>query len=288
MQLLRLLPRFLHRHKCVEILCKLGLQKKILPIKFNKGAKAIVDLCDPEPRNVFFKREFEPYFFHVAKSFLPKDGIFFDLGTNVGFCTFGLCVDRPNAIYHLFEANPKLINLLNQSIELHPKQNFSLNHSCVSNIKGKTHFKIESKQSGQSHVSTHKGLGIQVSNLKLDDYCAELSICNIEFAKIDLEGHELPALEGWRNCLSAHRVKAIYIEIIPENQARYGRPTHAPLSYLESLGYKLYLCKKEDFGFFGETPYEFRSRNGVLLLSHFRAEEYLKEFATDVLALPLC
>ena len=112
MQLLHWLPRFFHRHKSIDFLCKAGLQEKISEINFNNGSRAIVDLSDPEPRNVFIKREFEPDFFHVAKSFLRKDGTFFDLGANVGFCTFGLCFDRPKASYHLFEANAKLITLL--------------------------------------------------------------------------------------------------------------------------------------------------------------------------------
>ena len=285
MRLLHLLPRFLHRHKCIEVLCKLGLQKKIQQIKFNNTAKTIIDLTDPEPRNVFIKQEFDPSFFHLAKSIFPYGGSFFDLGANVGFCTFGICVDRPNSFYHLFEANPQLIDLLKQSIELHPNQNFVLNHSCVTNSKGQTRFKIELNQSGQSHVSTQNGPGIEVSNIRLDDYCIDMGIDYVDFAKIDLEGHELPALQGWRNYLSAHSVKALYIEIIPENQARYGIPTNAPLSYLESFGYELYLCKKEDFGSFGSPPFNTKDLDGAIKLSRFRAKEFPQEFATDALVL---
>ena len=63
----------------------------------------------------------------------------------------------------------------------------------------------------------------------------------IDFAKIDLEGHEIPALKGWRQSLGKQNPKALYIEIIPENQARYGYETNAPLAFLESLGYQLFL-----------------------------------------------
>ena len=194
MQLLHLLPRFLRRHKCIEILCKLGLQERTLEINFNNGSKAVVDLADPEPRNVFIKSEFETHFFDIAKAFLPADGIFFDLGSNIGFCTFGLCFDRPEASYHLFEANPQLIGLLKRSIELHPLQKFVLNHACISDRVGTTRFQLEPNQSGQSHVSTQDDSGLVVSNLTLDDYCEAQLANSVDFAKIDLEGHELPAL----------------------------------------------------------------------------------------------
>ena len=61
---------------------------------------------------------------------------------------------------------------------------------------------------------------------------------------------------------------------MPENQARYGRPTNAPLAFLESLGYELYLCKEDDFGSFGGAPDTKTLPNGSLALSPFKAKEY--------------
>ena len=279
------LPTILRRHSIVQALLASKLLRPEQTIKFNGNSQTVVNLSDPEPRNVFLKSVFEPDFFHVAKSFLRKDGTFFDLGANIGFCTFGLCFDRPKASYHLFEANPQLIHLLKRSIELHPLQKFVLNHACISDRTGTTRFQLEPNQSGQSHVSTQDGSGIEVSNLTLNDYCEEQSADSVDFAKIDLEGHELPALQGWRKCLTEHRVRAIYIEIIPENQTRSGRQTKAPLCYLESLGYELYLCKEEDFGLFGNVPAKVSLQQGNLQLSRFKTEEYPEDFATDILAL---
>ena len=285
MQLLHWLPRLLLRHKSIDFLCKIGLQERISEITFNNGSRTIVDLSDPEPRNVFIKREFEPHFFDIANALMPQDGIFFDLGANVGFCSFGLVSSRPKANFHMFEASPRMIDLLNQSMGLHGQHFFHLNRACISNEEGKTAFCLNSNQSGQSHVATSNENGIEVPNLILDKYCGDHDIARVDFAKIDLEGHELPALQGWRKCLSEHRIKAIYIEIMPENQARYGRPPNAPLSYLESLGYELYLCKEEDFGSFGGTPNKTTLRHGSLPLFRFRAKEYPEDFATDALAL---
>ena len=257
----------------------------MIPVWYNSNARTVIDLRDPEPRNVFIQKQFEPDFFELAHSLLVEKSTFFDLGANVGFCSFGLVPTNPKTNVHLFEANPNLIPLLSKSVELHPNQRFHLNHCCISDTTGKTNFKMEANQSGQSHVCPTQGKGIEIPNLVLDDYCDQNQIDCIDFAKMDIEGHELPALQGWQKNLSDHRVKALHIEIIPENQKRYGRKTNAPLTYLESLGYSLFLCKDSDFGLFGERPRKDQFKKDAPLLAKFRASEYPQDFATDVVAL---
>ena len=269
----------------MQVLLKSRLLCAEQNIQFNGNSQAYVNLHDPEPRNVFLQSAFEPDFFNIIKELLPSKGTYFDLGANMGFCTFGICPSHPDASYHLFEANPNLISLLKKSIEIHPHQNLKLNHACVTDKVGTTRFQLEPNQSGQSHVSVRQDSGIDISNLTLDEYCYGHDLDYVDFAKIDLEGHELPALQGWRKYLSEHRVKAIYIEIMPENQARYNRATNVPLYFLESLGYQLYLCKKEDFGF-GVNPSKVtNSGNKHFPLSRFMAKDYPEGFTTDALAL---
>ena len=125
-------PKILRRHSIVQALLASKLIQPEQTIKFNGNSQAFVNLSDPEPRNAFLKSVFEPDFFHVAKSFLRKGSSFFDLGANMGFCSFGLVPNYPDLSYHLFEANPQLIHLLKRSIELHPLQKFVLNHACIS------------------------------------------------------------------------------------------------------------------------------------------------------------
>ena len=279
------LPSFLLRHKVIDFLCKFGLLAKVGEIEFNNGSKTVIDLSDPEPRNVFIKGEFEPHFFEIANVLLPSDGVFFDLGANVGFCSFGLVTSKPGAHFHLFEASPQMINLLNQSIDLHQADSFQLTQACLSDREGHTRFHLTTEQSGQSHVAAAGEEGIDVSNLLLDKYCQDHGINQIDFAKIDLEGHEVPALKGWRKSLGNHNAKALYVEIIPENQARYDYETNAPLVFLESLGYRLFLCKPDDFVAFDRAVDNYTFANGTLPLSEFRAHDYPPSFATDILAL---
>ena len=284
MQVAEYLPKFLKKHKIINFLLKSRLQKKIIELKYNGNSSNFIDLTDPEPRNVYIKKEFEPDFFKIAKNFMPENGTFFDIGANVGFCSFGLVRNRPEACYHLFEANVKLINLLNLSKGLYPNNELFINHCCIGDTPGTSYFKVSEEQSGQSHVS--KSLEeIQVENCVLDNYCKEQKISIVDFAKIDIEGYELPALKGWRKCLSNHSIRSIYIEIIPENQSRYGFATNETLLYLESLGYELFLYKNDDFKIFDETTKLEIVRSKQVPLLKFEASKYPYSHATDVLAL---
>ena len=236
---------------------------------------------------MFIKEKFEEHFFEIAEAFLPYKGIFFDLGCNVGFCTFGLLKDLPNIQCHLFEANKELISLVKKSIKLHQDNFIKVNYSCVTMNSGKTKFHVTKKQSGQSHVAIDKEDGIYVQNIVLDNYCAENSLNEINFLKIDLEGNELAALKGAKSMLSKKKIAAIYLELIPENQKRYNIEIKDLLSYLENFGYQLFLFKEEDFGLFGNAPFESAFMNNKkITIASFHSSQYPENYSTDILAIP--
>jgi FkbM family methyltransferase len=279
------LPSFLKRHSIVEALLRTKLISTEQLVSFNRSSLAYLNLNDPEPRNVFLKCSFDPDFFSIAKSLIPQSGVFFDLGANYGLCTFGLLPDLSSVNFHLFEANESLVRTIEKSTALHKESTFFVNHACISDEDGFSKFHLEPNQTGQSHVATSLEKGIEIKNLVLDSYCKANKIDRIDFAKIDLEGHELSALKGWESCLRDHIIKSIYIEIMEENQKRYGLKTNEPLVLLESIGYKLFLCKEDDFADFGEYPKQYEFESNKLILSKFQARNFPRNFATDVLAL---
>jgi len=88
--ILERVPHGLRRHLAVKLLLSAFPDSHDQWIEFNEHAKAYVDLRDPEARNVFLKRCFEPDFFRTALAVLADGGVFFDCGANFGLCTFGL------------------------------------------------------------------------------------------------------------------------------------------------------------------------------------------------------
>ena len=103
--------------------------------------------------------------------------------------------------------------------------------------------------------------------------------------KVDLEGHELPALKGWRKDLSEHKVRAIYIEIMPENQADMEDRRMLPSLSWNPLVTNSIFARKMTSDPLEVSPDTKPLPNGSLALSPFKAKEYPENFATDALAL---
>jgi FkbM family methyltransferase len=286
MNILNYTPKFLLKHKFINFICKLKLQERHTKCSFNFNSSAYIDLLDPEPRNIYIKKVFEPFFYKIALCFLPKSGIFFDIGANMGFCSFGLIKQRPEVNYHLFEANQQLVNLISRSKEL-PENNKSMifnNFGCLSDKSGFSNFSIDNNQLGQSHTSSDSEIGIQTPNIVLDEYCLSNHISYVDFAKLDIEGQEFPAIKGWKKYLSKKSVHSIFMECFPRNVSRYGIDIREPLNYLEDFGYTLYLCKKQDFCNFADKPTLKKFPHGILPVAKFNAKDYPPDFSTEVLA----
>ncbi len=262
---------------------KAGFLYPVQEISFNGNSKIYIDLNDPEPRNVYLKGEFDPFFFNVASTFLKSGSHFFDIGSNVGFCSFGLTFQVSTSVnFHLFEANKNLFSLLLKSRNLYPNWNFSINNVCVSDKFGDSSFSVVEEQTGQSYVSENSSTNFKINNLLIDEYCIKRNIKTIDFMKLDIEGYELNALKGASTLLKNKQIKSIYIEIIPENLNRY-KLTHIDiLNYLEKFDYNFYFCKSEDKYLLKKDVIKFRN----LELLPFNPIEYPVNYSTDILSLP--
>ena len=64
----------------------------------------------------------------------------------------------------------------------------------------------------------------QVFRLRLADYCKRAGVTEIDFMKMDIEGHELAALRGLQPLLRERRVKSLYVETIEPNHTRGRAP----------------------------------------------------------------
>jgi hypothetical protein len=80
---------------------------------------------------------------------------------------------------------------------------------------------------------------ITVLNVKcqtLDSYCSEHGIQQIDFIKIDVEGAEKFVLEGAKDMLQSHRIKAGIFEV-GETLSDAGTSTEEVCALLENYGY---------------------------------------------------
>jgi FkbM family methyltransferase len=212
----------MRRHILIKSLLALAPSLRHQSIRYNGTCSLIGDISDACVRNYFLTARFEPEFFEIAAPFLAKGGVFFDVGANFGFCTFGLIewVVNEKLACHMFEANEQICAFLDESRRLHPDKDVTINCAVVTNTPGVSKFEVNAKALGESCVSP-QGTAVVV-NLMLDQYIEARGIDRVDFMKIDVEGSEPNALKGANKALQSGVVKAIYVEVVPSLLAKQG------------------------------------------------------------------
>lgn len=239
---------FFRRHKIISPILNILPGSTIQTVKFNEGALLLADLLDPNPREYFLRKRYEPEFFKIATPFLSNGGVFFDIGSNWGFCSFGLMsaleTKGGTVDYHLFEANKNICDVLVLSAKLNNSQRTYINNCCVTNLSGTSKLKVSPRQSGESFISEN-GETV-VKNLVLDEYIFQNKIEKIDFMKIDIEGWEPLAIKGASKSLSQGKIDVIYTEFIPSHlsRAKYSAKSYGQM--LQNFGFDLFDCDQTE------------------------------------------
>lgn len=100
--------------------------------------------------------------------------------------------------------------------------------------------------------------------MSLDNYSAQNQIEQIDLLKLDVEGHELAALEGCRRLLGENIIKAIYFEYFEKHLVR-NHPPKDLLNFLISYGFSIYLCREHDLEQQGGPTHFYLGPSGVKL-----------------------
>jgi FkbM family methyltransferase len=148
-------------------------------------------------------------------SFVRPNTVFLDLGANVGI--FSLLVGRRvvgRGKVYAFEPQAHLTKLLRRSAFLNGLGSLSgvgtieSHEFAVSDRNGKVGFTVPEGHLGGGHIS-EGGAGQSVAVVRLDDFLGADFRCDL--VKIDVEGHELPALVGMEKILaSSGQVKVLF------------------------------------------------------------------------------
>jgi FkbM family methyltransferase len=240
--LVRSLPRALRRQKLLQLLIATRLVRPAQPAIINGHFKAWFDLRDAEARATFLSGEFWPEISAIVSGFLGTGGAMFDVGCNYGLVTLGTipaCVGR-GVDYHLFEANPALIPLLERSVACWPSESIRVVQCCVTDTAGTSYHSIPGAHWGQGFIGQS---GTPVPNVVLDDYIQRHGIRKIAFLKMDVEGHEPRALLGGQRTLSAGLVSAAFIELSAPSLQRSGSTADEVLDLVEALGFDCFFLR---------------------------------------------
>lgn len=180
----------------------------------------------------------EKILFQFAKPFLPANPVIFDVGAHKGGYTEYVLNEVPEADCFLFEPNQELCNLL-------AKKYYAFNMLVGATTGMKDFYECEGKAdelSSMYHRLVFDKLPVsdrKVACITIDQWCADMSIEQIDLLKIDVEGAELDVLKGARQMLSGKKITFLQVEY-GGTYPDAGITGIQVINYLNELGYKVY------------------------------------------------
>jgi FkbM family methyltransferase len=162
-------------------------------------------------------------------SLMSQNGIFFDIGANVG--VYSLNFSKKAKKVYSFEATEKTYNHLLETISMNKIKNIHHNFNAVHSESGidieiwQGERVLGSDNDGNNGMFNTDGKGsVMVNTVKsvaIDDFVRDNNIEQIDIMKIDIEGNELNALKGAKESILRFR-PIILCEINPEMNEKAG------------------------------------------------------------------
>ena len=194
------------------------------------------------------EKVFTDNLFNSFKSKMGGGIVVFDIGANIGEYT-EMIKEKSNKLklnttLHLFEPTQSCYSFISDKFK--NDDNITLNNFGVSNKDGSATIFYDKEKSGlaslyQRNLDSYNMQMDQSETIKLiriDNYIEEKQIKHIDFIKIDIEGHELKAFEGFGKYISGDFIDYIQFEYGGANL-----DSHTSLmeiyKFLEDKGFKV-------------------------------------------------
>ena len=194
---------------------------------------------------LIFSGQFEDNEINFVKKNLGEGDIFLDVGANVGlFSLYASKAVGKSGKVIAFEPTPKIYERLEENIELNHLKNIETYPIAISNEIGTTNFHIaENGYDAWNSIANLNQLGeaniAEVACTTLDDFIEteKVDINRIKLIKIDVEGWELPVLQGCKNLLMQAKNMMLMVEFTDENLASSSFSAKELFEFIKSFGF---------------------------------------------------
>lgn len=194
-----------------------------------------LDLANPTHRWIVYGKYEGSPFLNWAKKFLPANGIVIDSGANIGQMLIYLARWLPQGKILAFEPGKEQADWLEECLIV----DNTLPVEVLRLGLGASPSQVRLHNIGPAHIhgawsQISETEGEIISIVRLADELAARLIAQVDLWKLDVEGYEVPALQGAEELLNEHRIKAIYAELAGENGQKIR-------DYLNLFGYCCHL-----------------------------------------------
>jgi len=157
-----------------------------------------------------------------------------DVGANIGFVALeAAAAAAPGGRVIAYEPHPRIFRFLSGNAALNGWSHLDLRGAAAGERAGTA--RITDGAADDQNRLTPGGDGVEVPVVTLDD---DLPPGPIRLLKIDVEGFEVPVLQGGRGALE--RTSWIYVEVAEAHQARFGHDADELLAILRASGFELW------------------------------------------------
>lgn len=199
----------------------------------------------PSPPRSLHAVLYEPATVVAILMHLPPDGVYVDVGANVGALALAVAALRPASCVVCVEADPDISAMLRRNVV----ENQRLNITVVEFAAGATStsvsfYRAPACKFGMGSIGPQfSGAPIAVAQRPLD----ELGIARIDVIKLDIEGAELGALRGFARHLSGAHPPTVIFEFADWAEGRVtGQVPGDAQRLLISHGYRLFQLDESD------------------------------------------
>lgn len=191
---------------------------------------------------------------------LPQNGIFFDVGANIGSICIEVAKSRPDVTVYAFEAAPAVFYFLDENIKQNKLNNINYYNLAVHENGGvKLPFYSPKGLNGKGSFSpVFTDEAVLVNTVNLDDFL-DVNQLYPDFVKIDVEGYEYIALKSLLRFLREQTKCKILFEFGDWTEEAAGFEIGSAQDLLMQLNYQLV-----DFSTY--QPISISQRNGSAMI----------------------
>lgn len=244
----RSLPAFKGKSKLARTLLKNALTKKNdLPVNGKFGCSYFLpNATENVGFDIFVNGIYEPETHEILKNLIPKNGVFVDIGANIGSITIPLAKRRPDVKMIAIEAAPWIYKYLEKNIRLNGIQNVKLYNNAVYDKNGLMldFFSPVDKFGKGSLAPVFTKEAVKIETRRIDTILTEQGFDHIDVIKVDVEGFEYFVFQGGSEFLEKPNAPVIFFEFVDwaEELADGLKPGMAQKLLIE-MGYELFLIE---------------------------------------------
>jgi FkbM family methyltransferase len=182
---------------------------------------------------------------HICMT-VPKNGVFIDVGANIGAISIAVAKKRPDLKIFAFEASPLVYSYLKENKDQNQCRNLTIYNLAIHDIGGvELPFFSPKELNGKgSFAPVFTDEAVMVTTISLDEFFTKEKLIP-HFIKIDVEGYELSVLRSMNFFLTDNAECPVLFEFGDWTELAAGFEIGGAQIFLTELGYNLYTFPDE-------------------------------------------